>query len=769
MRSSFLKISIAAVLVLLLFCGAAVAAPTDISDRATYISIFSGPTLAAATYTISGSDWNVPSLHNGTDSLTLIGDVVLDFSGFTGGFDGVSAGEKNSGAIFGNVNLGNYALEIRNITMDSVNVIPAGDYNNIGGIIGYANGNKNVHSDKLNFTNCILQNCVIGMTSGGTFVGGLVGNTIYLDVTVKNCSLTYCEVTSSNGAVAGLVGSVAVNSPDFSPNRVGVTVEDCTVANCYIHTIRVSYGNCVGGLIGYIDGVVVPTVIMGCNIENTSIYGESYSVGGLIGWARPPCNVSDTHVTNCVIASSSKQVGGLIGSINKYTQSTINTINITECDLEHCAVRGSGGNTGGLVGELPDDLSSISVSDNNMKNCTVRDLTGANLICGNNNSALAGGCVESENYINNATVRSPNIDIEGSWSMPKSVRVGGISITNLIQDGKVMYGTKYTILVYPVPTNGRLNPSSTEETAGTEITVTVTANTGYHLNWSYYYKEGDSTSLTQIQSPYTFQLPQYHINISGDFKANVTNVTYYNLTEFFDSKLNTYKENTKATTKSVPTRIGYDFAGWNVSREDGTPFNSGTYNNTGTWNYTGAHYTGEGEAGILKVYANWTPITYNVSFNKTTGAGTMDNQTLTYDKKENLHPNRFTKAGYTFVGWNKTSETGTDIDFTDGYEVLNLTEMKGDTIYLYAVWKENPPQPAPPSGSSSRNYGGSVWVQETAAPTPVPTDAAGTNTTQILPTASPVNPSQQASSPVPVAGVLAGLGAACVLFGLRRK
>ena len=83
-----------------------------------------------------------------------------------------------------------------------------------------------------------------------------------------------------------------------------------------------------------------------------------------------------------------------------------------------------------------------------------------------------------------------------------------------------------------------------------------------------------------------------------------------------------------------------------------------------------------------------------------------------------------------------------------------------EDITLYAKWTVNS-QPS----SSSRNYGSSIWLTATPTPTPVPVE---TELTQAQPTASPVKPTPQASTPLPIAGIIAGLGAALV-FGLRRK
>ncbi|HJJ27313.1 MAG TPA: hypothetical protein O0W95_04415, partial [Methanocorpusculum sp.] len=72
--------------------------------------------------------------------------------------------------------------------------------------------------------------------------------------------------------------------------------------------------------------------------------------------------------------------------------------------------------------------------------------------------------------------------------------------------------------------------------------------------------------------------------------------------------------------------------------------------------------------------------------------------------------------------------------------------------------------------SSSRDYSASVWLQATTEPTPAATEPVETEATQPQPVASPINqPQQQTSTPVPAAGILAGLGAGLAAMALRRR
>lgn len=85
----------------------------------------------------------------------------------------------------------------------------------------------------------------------------------------------------------------------------------------------------------------------------------------------------------------------------------------------------------------------------------------------------------------------------------------------------------------------------------------------------------------------------------------------------------------------------------------------------------------------------------------------------------------------------------------------------------FAIIIPVPEQPQS-SSSSSRDYGASVWLPATAEPTP--TAEATPEPALAQPAASPVNqPPQQASTPAPAAGIIAGLGAAGIIAVMRRK
>lgn len=97
------------------------------------------------------------------------------------------------------------------------------------------------------------------------------------------------------------------------------------------------------------------------------------------------------------------------------------------------------------------------------------------------------------------------------------------------------------------------------------------------------------------------------------------------------------------------------------------------------------HSMSVGSNPIYFYAAGWTPITYYVRFNANGGSGSMENQEMSYDTSCNLNTNQFTRNGYEFKGWGK-STSDTAVSYSDGDSVKNLTQAKGGFVDLYAIW-----------------------------------------------------------------------------------
>jgi uncharacterized repeat protein (TIGR02543 family) len=126
------------------------------------------------------------------------------------------------------------------------------------------------------------------------------------------------------------------------------------------------------------------------------------------------------------------------------------------------------------------------------------------------------------------------------------------------------------------------------------------------------------------------------------------------------------KYGTTVTAKTAPTKTGYSFAGWKLGET--------VYPVSDIIEVT----------DNLTLTAQWTPNTYTVQFdaNAENATGEMADLTLTYDQEGTLTKNAYTRAGYTFTGW----EDGDGATYSDENRVRNLTAEKDETATLYAQW-----------------------------------------------------------------------------------
>lgn len=77
---------------------------------------------------------------------------------------------------------------------------------------------------------------------------------------------------------------------------------------------------------------------------------------------------------------------------------------------------------------------------------------------------------------------------------------------------------------------------------------------------------------------------------------------------------------------------------------------------------------------------------YSIAFDSNGGNGTMENMELEPGETKVLTANVFTRTGYTFSGWSKTSDGA--VEYADKASVTDIGNS-GETITLYAIWKAN--------------------------------------------------------------------------------
>lgn len=119
---------------------------------------------------------------------------------------------------------------------------------------------------------------------------------------------------------------------------------------------------------------------------------------------------------------------------------------------------------------------------------------------------------------------------------------------------------------------------------------------------------------------------------------------------------------------TVPTRSGYQFAGWNTSA-----------NGSGTSYAAGAVYS---ENSNVTLYAQWKQV-FTITYNANGGSGAPSDQSKVQGDTITLSTNKPTKTGNTFTGWN-TSSGGSGTSYAAG-----ATYSADSSITLYAQWKPN--------------------------------------------------------------------------------
>ena len=227
------------------------------------------------------------------------------------------------------------------------------------------------------------------------------------------------------------------------------------------------------------------------------------------------------------------------------------------------------------------------------------------------------------------------------------------------------------------------------------------------------------------------------VTLYGVWKENTYNVVF-NKNDNGQRKTSTTATGTVAnvtdalydhTTVTIPegyTKEGYVFTGWNTKPDgSGTRCDNGQKGNylpgekltclSATKDSTGKI---TGEAKTVTLYAQWEPISYNITFdsNKETHvrknskdsrdysltkssettqivSGSTASQSQTFDKAAALTANGFKWEGHTFLGWS-TDKNATVATWKDGNTASynfnttgGLSSTDKDNVTLYAIWR----------------------------------------------------------------------------------
>lgn len=301
---------------------------------------------ATGNYYLTGNiDASATSGWNGGAGFVPIGPNLNEF---TGTFDGcgytiTGLTINRSGfriGLFGEVL---DPAKIANVTLASVNITATqGSY--VGALVGYIDAGSGASSDVL-IQNCHSSGSITIAGTTYTQIGGLIGFANGDDNTAR------CEIYDCSSSV-----NMSTSTTQFTDcgGLIGKAV-DALVYNCYATgTVNVpsgAYSSDLGGLIGYIsdgtganDGSEIEYCYATGNVTGTD------SIGGFVGVASGKGFIRKCYATGNITAhdeldGSSDSLGGFVGGITT-------TKEITDCYAWGNVVIGvTGYSAGGFVGQ----------------------------------------------------------------------------------------------------------------------------------------------------------------------------------------------------------------------------------------------------------------------------------------------------------------------------------------------------------------------------------------------------------------------------------
>lgn len=298
-------------------------------------------------------------------------------------------------------------------------------------------------------------------------------------------------------------------------------------------------------------------------------------------------------------------------------------------------------------------------------------------------NSQSGSAITPENGIYKMTV-SPTAT-NGLQSININTSYHSYSISYNLNGGSISgQETSYTIgdsaFTLPTPTRAGYTFAGWTGSNGTTAQKTVTVGNGSTGNKSY----------TANWTANTYKVT---------YNANGGSGTMANSTATYDASFN--------TTKNAFTRPGYTFNGWN-EKADGTGTAWGLGSNGVYENGNGAHPWKWAYTHDLTLYAQWTPNTYQVTYNGNGSTSGMTASTkVTFGQSWTTATNAFLKTGYSFKSWNSQADgKGTPYSQAAARAAYSIV----GNLPLYAIWTVN-------TYSLTVNPNGGSWNGSTSSST----------------------------------------------------
>ncbi len=291
-------------------------------------------------------------------------------------------------------------------------------------------------------------------------------------------------------------------------------------------------------------------------------------------------------------------------------------------------------------------------------------------------TSLRQACTYGVTYSYKSLPTKTGYTVSGWWSGSSSSSKGtqytaGSSFSNLTttSGGTVNRYAYSTPITYSVKFNGNgsTSGSMSNQSFTYNVAQNLSANAFKRVFTVTYNYNGNGASNTTATANAAFN---GWATSSTGAKAYSDKQSVINLSSTNGAVVNIYAKWIDASViLPTPTRTGYTFNGWYTASSGGTKVGAG-----------GASYT---PSSNITLYAQWTPITYTVSYNANGGSGAPSSQTKTYGVNLTLSSTKPTRTGYTFNGWN-TNSSGTGTNYASGG-----TYTANASVTLYAKWTPN--------------------------------------------------------------------------------
>ena len=252
-------------------------------------------------------------------------------------------------------------------------------------------------------------------------------------------------------------------------------------------------------------------------------------------------------------------------------------------------------------------------------------------------------------------------DADTAYSAAQSVsgKYGDVTL-------KALWAANNIVVTYDAQGGSTFVPSKTVTVGGVYGTLANAAREGYTFAGWFTAAEGGTQISSDTPVTATADHPIFaHWTINS---YDITVTTDGHGTASADPAANAAYGATVTLTAEPAT--GYAFSAWESSDV--------TVNANGAFTVPAKNVT---------VKAVFAPIAYTIAFDANTGENTMEPINAVYDAQVKLPANAFVKAGFEFLGWARTADAEA-IEFADEADVQNLTATAGETVTLYALWKD---------------------------------------------------------------------------------